>query len=271
VPQPLFGGTHADGEIEVAFAPARAGDDASFDANQRTCNVRCHARGGAREHPAFHEPGPVGCGDCHGSPPADHYAGACQGCHREANADGSALERPTLHLNGRVDFGAGGQACGACHGHDDDPMPPTGAHALHMASELTAALSCKDCHAVPSSVASPGHLDRGLRTPADVVFGERARARGQMPSYEAGACSAVACHGAGLAGAAPDKFVWAAADPVGCVTCHAAPPPPPHPSDRNCASTVCHGSEVSVGAPALGITPGGRSRHIDGIVQHGAP
>lgn len=269
---PTFGSTHADGRIQVTFATARAGDAASFDADLHTCAVRCHARGGAREQPSFREPGPLACGDCHGTPPAEHYAGPCQSCHGEINAAGTALLSLKLHLNGEVDFGAGGQRCGACHGQGDDPMPATGAHALHRASQLTAAIRCSDCHAVPDTVASSGHLDRGARTPADVSFGERASARGQAPSYESGTCSAVACHGAGLPGTPPRAFAWGTPpEAASCVTCHAIPRPPPHPREENCAAVICHGAEVSVGAPSLGITDSGRGRHIDGLVQHGAP
>ena len=77
-------------------------------------------------------PAPVGCNDCHLSPPANHYTGACTGCHAEANATGTALTPGPLHVNGKVDLGNGSGQCGACHGSGNSPWPTTQVHAAHQ-------------------------------------------------------------------------------------------------------------------------------------------
>jgi predicted CxxxxCH...CXXCH cytochrome family protein len=261
--------THANGVTDFAFDAALAGADASYDAESGKCSVGCHSRGGARPTPTFHETGPLGCNDCHRSPPESHYAGPCNRCHSEVNASGTELRSVGLHMNGRVDLGGGGSGCGACHGHGDDPMPDTPSHRLHQATLLTREVTCGECHVVPESVSSPGHLDTGEITPADVVFGARATARGQPSSFEVGTCRAIACHGAGLPEGFERALVWDAPAAGGCGGCHGVPPGVDHPQDKGCASLICHGDEVTAGDPP-GITQSGRSPHIDGMIQaHG--
>jgi predicted CxxxxCH...CXXCH cytochrome family protein len=261
-------GTHANGTVEVRLDPALAGDDASYDAASGTCSVSCHARGGARPSPRFDEAGPLRCSDCHGAPPADHFAGACDDCHPGVNAQGTALSDARLHLNGVVDIGGNAgsaQACSACHGQGEDPMPSTGAHLAHARTELTAPIACEECHRVPDGVLDEGHLDRGEPTPADVTFGGRAHARDRAPSYAAGSCREVACHGAGLFDD-PGPLQWTG-DPIdGCTSCHGAPPGGDHPSSPSCAATLCHGSEVTASSPPA-LTPSGQALHIDGALD----
>jgi predicted CxxxxCH...CXXCH cytochrome family protein len=260
-------GSHADGRVDVRFDEQLAGADAQYDRVSGQCTVRCHARGGARPMPSFTESGPVGCSDCHGAPPDNHYAGTCDGCHIESNADGSALKAHVLHMNGRVDVGNGSGRCTACHGKGDDPAPPTASHRLHGATLLSAPVDCAECHVVPADVSSPGHLDLGASTPADVRFGARASARQQLPSYADGSCRQVACHGAGL----PDNFEralrWDAPARGTCQGCHGIPPTRQHPSDPSCATLVCHGNEVAVGTPLPSITESGRQLHINGVTD----
>jgi predicted CxxxxCH...CXXCH cytochrome family protein len=221
--------------------------------------------------PSFQQQGPLGCGDCHGAPPKDHFAGTCDHCHFDANADGTALRSVQPHMNGHVDLGDGSGGCAACHGKDGDPMPPTPSHELHRATLLTAAIECTECHAVPKEVLSPGHLDMGQSTPADVVFGARAQARGRHPSYEAGTCKDVACHGAGLAEGIERALRWDAPAAKTCAGCHGLPPTTSHPKDDGCASLICHGAEVTAGTPGPSITQSGRMLHIDGQIETRAP
>jgi predicted CxxxxCH...CXXCH cytochrome family protein len=260
-------GTHADGKLEVVFDAALAGTDAHYDPVTGVCAVRCHNQGGARAMPTFKQPGPLGCGDCHGAPPREHYAGTCDRCHASANADGTALRSPATHMNGEIDLGNGSGDCAACHGKDGDPMPPTPSHILHRTTLLTAPIDCSECHVVPKVVSSAGHLDVGPSTPADVVFGARARARGQQPSYEAGTCKQVACHGAGLADRIERALRWDAPAANTCVGCHGLPPSKDHPKDDGCASLICHGAEITAGTPDPAITQTGRALHIDGQIE----
>lgn len=261
-------GTHADGRVDVRFDPALAGTDASFDPETGSCAVRCHDREGARAQPSFDERGPLGCGDCHGAPPDDHYAGQCDTCHVEAEDDGSALRATGLHMNGRVDVGDGAPGCTFCHGAGGDPMPLTAGHLLHRSTTLTREIACSECHTVPQTITSPGHLDTGEVTPADVVFGPRAQAFEQTPSYDAGTCREIACHGAGLPEGIERALRWDDRGTALCSGCHGLPPAPPHPQDTNCSTVICHGTETRVGTPPL-ISEPGRRLHIDGAIDLG--
>jgi predicted CxxxxCH...CXXCH cytochrome family protein len=118
-------------------------------------------------------------------------------------------------------------------------------------------------------VNSPGHLDVGSTTPADVVFGALATARGQSARIQAQTCLAIACHGAGLPDGFERALVWNAPASGDCAGCHGVPPGGDHPQGSGCASVVCHGDEVTQAQPPA-ITQSGRSVHIDGmIVAHG--
>ncbi|HKP62603.1 MAG TPA: CxxxxCH/CxxCH domain-containing protein [Polyangiales bacterium] len=256
-----LGDTHANGEIDVVLA------DGTYDPQTGKCSVGCHNQGGARPEPTFHEAGPLGCNDCHGSPPKQHYAGPCNDCHAGVNASGTELINTALHMNGRVDVGDGGGECGACHGKGSDPMPQTSSHQLHRATQLTREVTCTECHVVPQTVDSPGHLDHGESTPADVVFGARATARAQPANIEAHTCRAIACHGAGLPEGIERALVWDAPAAGGCGGCHGVPPTVDHPRDKGCASLTCHGEEVTLGGDPPAITPAGRNAHIDGAIN----
>lgn len=259
-------GKHANGMVDVVFDPARVGKGASFESGTGECAVRCHNQGGARARPRFDEREPMGCGDCHKQPPSDHYAGACDTCHVETDKTGSALRTNILHMNGKVDIADGSGRCGSCHGSGSDPMPATASHRLHRATTLTEVITCSECHVMPQAITSVGHLDIGEVTPADVVFGPRASARSQQPTYEAGTCRNIACHGAGLPDGIERALRWDEPSTVSCSGCHAAPPSGMHPQASTCASIVCHGSEVRAGTPAA-ITEGGRALHIDGKID----
>jgi predicted CxxxxCH...CXXCH cytochrome family protein len=259
--------SHADGKVDVQFDERQAGQDAHYDPVTGQCAVSCHGQGGARAVPAFTESGPFGCNDCHRAPPDNHYAGTCDHCHIESNANGSALTARVLHMNGRVDVGDGSNSCGACHGQADDPAPATASHRLHSATRLSAAIECADCHQVPQEVRSPGHLDMGSLTPADVIFGSRASARDQRPTYENRTCRAIACHGAGLPENIERALQWDMPSSGACTGCHGIPPTRQHPSDSSCATLVCHGAEVSVGTPLPSISESGRGLHINGVID----
>jgi predicted CxxxxCH...CXXCH cytochrome family protein len=259
-------GTHADGTIDVVFEPGKAGKDARFDRSAGECAVRCHNQGGARARPRFDERDPMACGDCHKQPPSEHYAGACNTCHAESDAKGSALRATTLHLNGKVDVADGTERCGSCHGSGSDPMPATPSHLLHRTTTLTKPIACSECHVMPQAITSAGHLDVGEVTPADVVFGPLASARDQQPTYDRGTCRNIACHGAGLPDGIERALRWDERSTSSCNGCHAVPPSGTHPQASTCASVLCHGSEVRVGTPAA-ITESGRALHIDGTID----
>lgn len=258
------GGQHGDGHLDLAFDPALVAPGASYDAASRTCAVSCHDHGGARSRPAWGSE-PLRCGDCHGAPPAAHYPGLCTTCHREANADGTALTPGPFHRNGKVDLGDGSGGCSACHGRSPDGWPATGAHEAHRQPALAAPVDCQSCHPTYDSVQSPGHLDGVVQVP----FGPRARDRGAEPSWDGASCTSVACHGAGLA--LPPLVVPTWQDSSGaasqCGACHGVPPQQHTPS-TDCGRSDCHGAEVQRSQGQLSITPAGRALHIDGMIQH---
>lgn len=155
------------------------------------------------------------CAKCHG----DDFSGGA--------ANASCLD---CHTDGPT-------ACSTCHREDTE----RGAHAVHR----TTMVECAECHTVPTSWDSEGHIRRdGMADPrpAEVVFGARAALTG-TPVFADGTCSNVYCHGA-------TSPRWDAPVTGSCDTCHGAPPPS-HFQDQ-CAT--CH----PTGAP-----------HVDGTVQIG--
>lgn len=258
----VVSGAHIDGHVEVFFDYTKAGNQAAFDATTKTCTGTCHSRGGRRPSPAWTE-GRVGCNDCHSSPPANHYAGACTSCHREANADGTALTAAVLHMNGKVDRGDGSGTCGACHGQGTDPWPTTNAHQGHKAPSSSAAVACETCHVVP------GPNDRHpLGGAASVKLGGLALKGGARGAFEPAtrSCSQTYCHtGRGGAMTTPTWTEGPAA--ATCGNCHAIPPPAPHTQSTSCAgSTSCHSGSVDT---QNRFTPAGKNAHVDGQVTRG--
>src|SRR5262249_48516799 len=121
-------------------------------------------------------------------------------------------------------------SCAACH-----PLLG-GAHDRHTQTphQLRAPLGCADCHAVPTAVDSPGHIDHA---PGAIVFPDGtsvlARSDGALPGWDApaGRCSAVCCRGGGrtLGGDGAATVVRAPAWSDGasaavCGACHGVPP-----------------------------------------------
>lgn len=261
---PVIGGVHGNGSVEIVFDPKVVAGEASFDPTTQTCAVYCHDQGGARPRPTWTDTTPMACGDCHRSPPENHFPGPCTNCHAEPNASGTALTPGPLHLNGKVDLGNGSGQCGACHGTGDSPWPASGAHTAHAQSALSAPVACASCHTVPATILDPVHLDGTVH----ITFSGLALARGAQPTWDGARCADVACHGANLPDpAATPAWNDASGAASRCGACHGIPPTEHTPS-TDCSRGDCHGSEISnavVGAPA--ITASGLALHIDGIIE----
>jgi predicted CxxxxCH...CXXCH cytochrome family protein len=264
----VIGGAHGNGTVDVRLDEAIAGPSATFDASSKACTTTCHARaGGARPAPAWSDKTAMTCGDCHGSPPPGHLAGACTGCHRETNATGTAfLSAATLHVNGRVDLGDGSGACGACHGRGDDPWPSTNAHPAHERPAAAQAVACASCHAVPSTFGAGTPHPRGGA--ATVALMGLAVARAAPAAYAAGSCRDVYCHGAGLEGTVAASPAWSDTSGAGraCGTCHGTPPAAPHVASPTC--DLCHRDAVVTAAGAA-IAPAWARLHVNGEVDRG--
>jgi hypothetical protein len=173
----VISGLHGNGTVEVIFDKNAIGPEASFDSATGQCSVTCHDSGGLRPTPTWSETTPMGCNDCHRSPPPAHYSGPCSNCHAEANANGTALTGGPLHLDGRVELGNGNGTCGACHGTGSSPWPSTAAHPSHEKPAISEPIACASCHVVPSSIYSPGHLNGVV----EVQFSGLATARHAAP------------------------------------------------------------------------------------------
>ena len=169
----------------------------------------------------------------------------CTSCHGDANRAGDFVHRaaPPVDLAGNT----------------DPSYPGVGAHDIHLnASGTHAALACDECHVVPAAVDSPGHADSAL--PAEVVFGTLAKTGEREPVFDAATqtCGNTYCHRTAEA-------VWSlprtSAD--ACGTCHALPPPAPHPQSDRCST--CHADVID--AEGRIIAP---ELHVDGSVEYKA-
>jgi len=134
--------SHANGATPIAFAAAglantlppgvTSSPPATWNGANATCaSVYCHGAKwpanvqGTNVTPAFTDT--LGCGGCHGSPPADPIhrsvpvasgVTTCAQCHPGVTAAGAIIVTSGTHVNGTVDIlpNLGGGACGACHG-----------------------------------------------------------------------------------------------------------------------------------------------------------
>lgn len=135
-----------------------------------------------------------------------------------------------------------------CHGTETSNAPPTslsgatatssaavGAHQAHLdaASSWHKRVACADCHVVPAEVGSPLHIDGDNK--AELTFSDRAG----VSSWSGTSCN-TGCHGDPTWGGTATTPNWTIVDgsQSQCGSCHGAPPPPPHPTESNCAS--CH-------------------------------
>lgn len=262
----LFGGTHADGKVDVVFRGELAEAGAHFDQDEGTCAVACHNRGGARATPTWESTEPLDCQSCHRSPPQGHYPGTCNGCHGNMGSDPESLLVDARHMNGQVDLGDGTGTCSACHGRTTDGLPDDAPHNQHRNTRLTLPIGCESCHRVPSHVMDEGHLNGTV----EVTFSGRALSDGLVPTFdsEQRTCASVACHGAALT-SEPRVVTWGepSRGSAECIACHQTPPPPPHAQVTACGGGLCHGAEVAPNAGRYSITESGRALHIDGRVR----
>ena len=269
-PRPLPGqldGAHTDGYVEVWFDQGVAGREAKFDSSARRCTGTCHDRGGTNPTPTWTSGNPpLDCNSCHASPPKDHFTGPCSSCHEEANATGTALASPRLHVNGKVDIGDGTGGCGACHGTGNSPWPTTGAHPAHQAPAGAAPVACETCHTVPG----PNDAHPLRAAPAVVRLAGLATRNAHPATYDPATktCAATYCHdGPGAAVKAPR---WTDGAPArACGACHSTPPPPPHAQFTSCGLSSCH--EGITDTSGLTVTAAGRTVHVNGMVDRSVP
>jgi predicted CxxxxCH...CXXCH cytochrome family protein len=234
---------HVDGQVQASshgpgYAdPDRHGSD--FNQGKADCKL-CHGPD------LSGTPGITGCDTCH----TPGWRTDCVFCHGGA-ADRSGS--PPLGLSGAV----------------ATSDPGVGAHPAHqIAGRVGRAVACTECHAVPTDVLTPGHVDV---PPADVTFGSLARNGGAQPAWDRTSqrCQNTYCHGATLSGAATRSApLWTRVDatqlactschgfPVGLSTSHAA-----HLSlPMDCSE--CHGAVVSITGAFVNL-----DLHVNGSVS----
>ena len=265
---------------------------ASWNATAYTCsNTYCHGggnsplSGGAINTPLWTKVDGTQstCGSCHGMPPTNmpnnlgpHPVDTdCGKCHPSMTpGNNTTITYPALHINGTVDV-SNDAPCNKCHGNasatpatdttggSSTGLRTVGAHQQHMNPNPAwhKQMHCNDCHVVPTSLLSIGHVDHP--PPAIIKFSTLA---GSTPAWNGTTCTDVYCHGATLsdggapAGGTATQPVWTTVNGAqsSCGSCHGLPPPSPHPVGNDCGQ--CHNTMV-MGSPGVWADP---TRHIDG-------
>ncbi len=270
--------------LQPALEVAGTGDASVIGCKSTYCHGST-LNGGKNTTPVWNALDPTvfrACDACHGFPPVTSRSGAmhpdstsCADCHGEViGADGKIKDK-SKHVDGTVQVSAMG--CTSCHGSGVDPAPPTGthgeteegqpavgAHQAHLIARhgLASKVVCSECHKVPFSPSTEGHIDN---TPgAEVTFGTLGTHETQGVVYDPATrtCTNVYCHGATLNGGSVASPVWAPPDDasIACGACHGNPPPNPHPQSSACGR--CHQPTSKVDG---GLADA--STHIDGELQ----
>jgi predicted CxxxxCH...CXXCH cytochrome family protein len=279
---------HVNGVDDVVFgsiattggsAPRWSGSDLSCSATY--CHGNFPGGKGSSPTPAWTASGTVTCESCHGNPPpAPHpQVSRCSFCH-EGYSDRSASPQTVNlanHVNGVVDARA--LSCVTCHGtpgRSTDPLlsaapprstggetstdrPAVGAHQAHLtAGPFAAALSCSDCHDVPSSFEHADLTDPQLTFSPLASGAASAIGTALTPSYDraTATCSSTYCHG-NFRNGNVDAPVWTSTGGgVACGSCHGLPPAGSHlVTKRDCGN--CH-----AGYTASSVNP---LAHVNGI------
>jgi predicted CxxxxCH...CXXCH cytochrome family protein len=284
---------HVNGEREVAFGPAWSRDGVTPARSAGTCTTYCHGAslgGGPAASPAWTSAGPLGCDDCHGSPPPSHAPTAtqCASCHPgTVDVNGAILAANGLHLNGVVDSGrahAPGWSAPDAHGRAANGDLAT-CRACHGAAldGGTSGVSCDSCHG-----------GAAWRTDCTFCHGTPGRAGGYASAPPAGTQGetattdrAVGAHEAHLAGGG-------AGPAVACAECHAVPADLAHVNGTaavafgaaarrggaapawntgplTCSSTYCHGATLGAGGSNTAPTWTGGAAQASCGSCHGAP
>ncbi|MFZ4858144.1 MAG: CxxxxCH/CxxCH domain c-type cytochrome [Desulfuromonadaceae bacterium] len=241
--------THADGLINLAFTGKAAGVTYSQAGNNipgdgyGTCSTsKCHGR--ATRNWGLNTLAPT-----------------CEKCHGSAN---------TAQANGEFKDTAG-----------NPTSKYAGTHVSHLAGthEISSPVTCDQCHVVPNSINSFGHMSS---LPARLTFGSLATHdsyptsntnRTMVPAYSVvtdggtttRSCSNTYCH-AGVrnvdnspSGALPTPS-WGQGVYMSCDKCHGYPPAAPHIQKTNCSGCHSHVNETNTAFV-------NKAKHIDGTVD----
>jgi len=274
---------HASQPLQLTWGPLATtqGATPSFNATSFTCSsTYCHGStlnaGGTLLNPVWISgASQVACGSCHATPPPSPHPqnASCGTCHPGYTA---TTVNVTTHVNGTVDVST--LTCTVCHGDaaraatalnpqlpaappkdvagsSATTSPGVGAHQAHLNDgSLRKAMACTECHTIPTDAA---HASQ----PLQLTWGPLATTQGATPSFNATSftCSSTYCHGSTLnAGGTLTNPVWiSGASQVACGSCHATPPPAPHPQNASCGT--CH--------PGYTATTVNVTTHVDGTLD----
>jgi predicted CxxxxCH...CXXCH cytochrome family protein len=219
----------------------------------------------------------------------------CQNCHGPDYSGGLVNESC---LNCHV-YTQGPENCTTCHGSLNSNAPPkdlegntspsepgVGTHQNHLRlNTFGKAVLCSECHNVPGSLFTPGHIDTDR--PAEVVFngavGITVTNEPTTSEYDASlplyvpnpalnyndlTCANTYCHGYFKNGNLDNQPVWNDPSTSQCGSCHGdgsnplpkRAPEGTHPSNANCYQ--CHGGVVDENMNI--INP---AKHIDGLLN----
>lgn len=224
---------------------------------------------------------------CHGSVSpkwgANNDSNAtCTKCHGKQTAlanYSSATAAQSAPGYGQTGTDLAGQTGTYTNNVSNDPQ--VGAHDAHMrAVNLYTGLKtlCSDCHAVPATPTSAGHMNGGT---AEMTWSNKAKNIGNTgrpgstgalsPSYAGGggACTATYCHGTSMAGGVNTSPSWTgtlyltsyAKNSANCGQCHGAPPTAAPANYTHGGYTIASGCTSCHGHEGNGPT------HIDGALQ----
>jgi predicted CxxxxCH...CXXCH cytochrome family protein len=267
---------------EIVFgrtASANGRGSPLYDPSTHTCrNVYCHGPAA----PVWNQPrtSEEACGTCHTLPPAPPHVvfDKCSVCHGSVvGPDNRTIIDPSRHVDGVVEVSVPA-ACDTCHGSPASPAPPpalngfydttyrgVGAHERHLTDgRFTRKLDCSECHVVPSAVLSPGHID--TPRPAEVTFSGRPTMQSHQPVWNGTTCSNTYCHdpGNGKWGGDNATPIWTEPNQAYCGTCHAIPPPDPHPQRPVGGLLVCADCHSNMTPSEDFVDP---ARHINGVID----
>ncbi len=253
----------------------------AWDRTAATCtNTYCHGAtltGGDATVPVWTkvDQTQIACSSCHGfPPPAPHPAVSnCSACHKDTVGPDNKIAHPDKHIDGTVEVQMI-TACNGCHGNADNYAPPVdthgssdtsqvtvGAHQSHLKATVGKPVACAECHVVPATVESAGHIDNATAT---LTFGSLSTTDGATPAWNrtTAVCTNAYCHGATLTGGTNKAPTWTVLDgsQKACGTCHGDPPPAPHPQSPLCGA--CHAPTANVDG-----TIADASHHIDGTLD----
>lgn len=205
--QPIPGGAHANGVIDVTFG---------------------HAAGYVGQHTADALADIQRCTFCHG---ADYSGGfaqvSCNACHQSQLGIQSWQNNCTFCHGQRSDaFTLDNLATAAppdgVHGEKTTTDPHVGAHQKHLGngSVLSNGFACQTCHPL---VGALDHVDG--QVPVTFQFEPLASTGGATPSFTKATqnCSSVYCHGSTLEGGTVSAPQWTV-PLTACNSCHGIPP-----------------------------------------------